>query len=1136
MVFCSFIRCKYYPVHIKFFQSSSSYLHNQSLTRFYRKYTRIYKDHDPHPSRQSNSYLNISAGHYGLYFTIFNRDAEKHSSNSIDIISFDPQLQFMSPTTPSVFTKFHISGLNQHMYNNMSELKSQSKSLRSPSSLVSKRAFSTFVSSNGAQASSPLVTSVEDAHKSEPLEYDDFESFKTTQISKINSLFEEEDYNLIFPIYQSLKRNHMGLGSTELYNKVLSSLLLREFDNSMQLEDIEIRLTNLLTVYQDFLFFANEQMKPDFSTYNIVIGGLLKGSLDSVTYNKSKNLPTILYNQSFIKSQEFALIALELLHSVKDVQQLDLNKIYPLKFEVLNQFPNLVNKELMTLVFNNLLKNTDQFQYYNQLIRLTSKFQSTGVLNSDEDCYNFIFHVYNSYQEMAVGSFTKEQDYIVYESLVTELIKINNLEVATKFLDSILLSFKSSYKAEDKEGISNLLSGYLSEISNHNLTEAYKLMKEFNAVNFIPELSMSLNNELIDKFIGYYYSLETSKNNANYESVCAQQQDVYYNIWDIVNYNLIRQDFQLNHGLISLVVDLNDYDNIYKLTKILLINEELIDLQAFKKLLDYFASGMSYNFNTYYELILKLIEHQAQFYNDYGKINDYFSEVVDYLTISSNEFVVHNLINSPLIEEVFDKSDLVDDKIYGLIKFSKFLLDFFETNEVLEEDLLKILNYQSILINQLEDPDLTYVNLDEDLGNFKTRLSQSFGTNQSLLGQQTKSMIQSCKYLDIEVSDKPVVKVVPTVNLVPLLNINYGLGVKKFIEHFNQGYKFDDQTLFALISKEFLVNHLKRINVNKFVKLYISAGNSDLVETLVNENLDKINIAILKNIESMDDGLFSLYLDKLLMSSNKYLFEVFNSIDYTLDDIQMGKYLQLLMKHEQYQQIVDIFECNDELVNNESNLAVYLNSLLVTKQNDKFNLLVKSRFNSRESLQRLLENHDLKMVVDDYYLLSNFESNLFAPQKFKDVKDLTNQIFNQLSNEKNLRELYQLNSKLINVNQQMVISRLLAKIRDYKLGYDLLFKFCQISNIHKFSVLNLKRIIETLTKFEDVVKLNVIFNKFLHKNMSSYLKFEFFEILITSNKDKVELLKLFKNSFASLNCEINLIKIDKFVIENNISL
>lgn len=1154
MVFCSFIRAKCYPFNMKFFQSSASYMNNQSLTKHLGHYTKRFGD-GPHPSQHSGSYIIIGVGHYGLYYSIYNRETDKQRANGIDILYFNPLINFHIPIFQNTLFNFAYDNVNQGIYNHIHQLKMSSSNVFSSFSMASKRSFSTVSSShqkhsNNVNTIIPKLKELEEEYelKVEATQYDKIDvaqvdDFETRQFSKINQLFREGDYELIYPIYQSLKRNDIAGTSIDFYNKVLKSLIYRNLNSKVELEEIEIKLTNILTVYQDILQHSCESLKPNTETFNLVSIALLDGSLNSIKYNKTANLPVILYNDSFVKSQEFIAIAVELLTSIKDFQTLNLNSIYPKLFPVLNHYPNLINQELLSLIFNNLIKDSNQFNYYNELIKLTEHFSKHGCLVSNKECYDFLFHVYGSYQKTADLSkkFSSSMDFKIYESIIIQLIRTDNFEVATKFLDEILIQFRKNYSMTDKKSISNLISKYLAEVSNIDMEEAYKLMKEFNRVNFVPELSMELSNGMIDRFVQRYYSLEASKqkNESKISKYCEEQQRIYNCLWEIVNYNLVRKDFLVSSSLLSFSIDINDYDNIFKMTKILLLSDQLVDLTVVKKLLSYYSNGLQQNFEVYYDLMINIIEHQSKFYNDYRKLNDYFSEVVDFMIIPNNQSSFQTLINSPMVKEIFNKFDLVNDKIYGLIKLSKYFLSYSQANNLSNDDLCKVLNYESILINQFEDPELVYINLDEDLTNFKNKLCSHFEENYNDLEYGTTHMINTLSFLENSSEKKVNKKIQPIIDLTNLFNVNYHIGVYKFIENFKKDNTFSNGTLKILTDKEFLLNHLSRINLNKFVKMYLSCGDQSIVDTLLAQNIDKISIAILKNSKELPETTFNICLENCLKSSNKYFFNLLNEAigEAPLDTVQVSKYLRILMKYEQYDTVQGIFDTNPDLVYVQSVLVTYLKFLLVTKQTDKFAKVVRDNFNDKDAMKSIMENDQLRSLINDFYFITKSDMRIPKKEKSHDIDQVADLLFSQLGDVSVLKSLFESNRKLININQQLVLGNLLNKITDYKLDYRIIWNFCNVSEITKLSVANFKKLVNIMFNLKDEASLNLLFQKFLNgQKISNYLKFDLFEILISNRQDKIEVLSLFKDCFKKLNNKVNLARIDNYSKQHQICL
>lgn len=1135
-------------MHFQFFQSSASYLNTQALTKYYQHYTRSYKGEGPHPSQHSKRFLSIDTGHFGLYYTLINRDAERHRNKQINIIKFDP-LNLSVPLEVPKFDKFFILGLNQNFSHHISALKSKSK----PSTLICSRNLSSsslFANVSFDKDSATVVDQTE-------IDEDDYDlsKFRTTQIKKIEEFYGSNNLMLIYPVYQSLTRNNLSLPSIDLYNKVLGSIINRDLNNQLNLEDIEIKLTNLLTVYQDLLNIADGNLKPNNDTFNILINGLLDGCLNSILIYQTNNNPAFLHNESYVKGQEFSVITLELILSIRDFQQLPLDIIYPKLFKILNAYPNLVNEGLLKVIFNNLIMNSKDFNYYDQLIQLTNQFQRFDILKSNKACYEFILHIYDNYKQVATkdSKFSLKNDYNLYKSLIIELIKTNNLEISTQFLDTVLLDFKKNYNKDLKPTICKLLSSYLKELSNHDLNQAYTLLTQFNKVSLIPELSMDLYNDMIDKFVRSYYQLESMKTEGNLNQICQDQQQLYYKIWYLIDYNLIRKDFEMNSSVVNLSIDLNDSDSIFKLTKAILINNDLMDLTVFKKLIKYYHKGLEYNFNNYYEVLVNLVSQQGELYKSHGKLNDYFSEVINQLIVSNNQFSFNQLINSLLIKDVFQTFDLVNDKIYGLIQFSKYLIEYTDKNAMSISDLEKVMHYQSLLINEFENPEIVYVNLDEDLTAFKQSLIDSFKTHYSAIEQYSDSMIDTMNYLQLPIPGEMAMVPSPdlTLNLNLLMTVNYNQGMSKFINLFNQGNMFNYDTLFAIINKDFLLNHMKQIDFGKLVNnvVAVDSQNRDLMKLLIKENIDKVSIGILRNYEVQDMELMDLFLKNLQTSNNKYLFELVKNqvtaanLTEHFSSKQMMGYLKILQNHGEFKQVEEILNSTlaPEAYSNEGLLAIYLQNLLLMNQYEKFSEIIRTKFANPESVKKVLKNDNLISLINEYYVVNNYETSFFNKDKSFDRKstlELCSEVFNQMLNPDNLTVLYHQNKKLVNLNQQIIMKYVLTKLNQLKLSFNKISTACSILNIKKLSVDNLKLLIQNLTIMKDANNLSIIFNKLVPSGPSAelgnYIKFNSWEILLNNHKpqEKLELLKMFESSFQQLNDGINLARLERVKATN----
>lgn len=1022
--FMRYTCCPMKDIRLHFFQHTSNlHRYSRSLVKysFVPNHTKTFKFTNG-PQTPNDKRLYGLVGHYGMYYTILQKDADRSLSNHIDVLTFDPYLSLNQQDFQfNKFIKFTISKLKQIIMNDISILRSQSRKLESPSLLL-KRNFSTKV--NFQDFSQEVSENLNEAEQ---------DTFEGSQISLIQSSFNSGQLDVVYPIYQSLVRNNLSLPSVELYNIILRSIIYRDSTHELGVADLENKLTSLLTVYEDLLNVSCQTLKPNDETFNLVINELLEGSLRALRIRDSPNLPQIIYNDAYVKCQEFALIAIDLMVSVKNFQNLQLNTIYHKLFKILNSYPNIVSAAILQLIFNNLIKNSSEFEYYNQLIKLTKFFFSHQLLSSEKQCYDFILHNYQMYQTNDISS----DVFKLYETMVVEFIKTNNFEVATQFLNTILNDFQAN--GGDSQGISGVLSSYLNELADIDLDECLKLANQFNELHYLPELSMSFYNKVIDKL------------------VASNITDKYAKIWTIVNYNIVRKDFKLNMNLLNMAIDANDTDNVFKLTKILLLGDELIEPLLFKKLVNFYGD---------YSVVSNLIEHQAMYYKVHKKLNSYLSDIVNFL-IPNERITVGNdgrlsyIVNSPFIKDCFNLVNLLEDQIYGVTQICKYLMN----QNGSKEENFKAMNLKCLLYNEYESPEIVYVNLDEELTHFKQDLNKDITDNWLNMDLYSSNMLETAKYLDLQSEGKEITKVVPRVDLSLLLNINYYLGYRKFVELFNKGIKFNRETFDSLVDVHFLMgNH----DWNQLIRDMIEVDVS-LIKKILSYKIDNLTILCMKHLteqDLIDEVNYNLLLDTLLSSDNRYLFEMFKKIPYALTENQIVKYLEVMNNFKDFQQVSEILRKYPQMTQEASEIL----------NNDISNRIIKL-FDNSDVLETLSREPELK-----------------ASQQ-KVINDVLTKVI-----------------QLVQFNEPFTFKTIVRLLKALKLSH--------------LSVMNFQKIIELLTMLKQESILNILLNKFIKVfEHGSLLRYDSLQVLIPGRDNKHKVLTTFKQSFQTLNCQINLTKI-----------
>lgn len=992
MVFCNFVKRIHYSEKIQFFQSSYPYLKNKNaLSPFYQFYNSKWFSEDPHPSTTAKNFLGIDTGHYGLYYTIFNHDSDKNKRKQhTHSLKYDyEQLaegDYEQYRLFDNFTKFIILQVNQDIYNNINYLKTVSRDFLSTLSIVRPKFFvnTTRRFSTVAIRSHPQQLDATVYETSEINEEENFESnFLQTQSANIETIYARNDpteLNLIYPLYQSLKRNSLLFTSIQLYNMVLNSIAERNLDNEeLTFEGIESRLTNLLTVYQDILAVSNGKIKPNEETYQVVLGELFRGTLQTIKLGNKSNCPQMEFNQSHMKSQEYAQIGIDLFLSISKMESMNLSTILPLLFTILNVHSNLITRDLFTKVLN-LHKSfeSDSGVYYVGLIGLSVYFSKLHFFQLKEEFYDFIFSVYESYKANSMhyeGLLSYEYD--IYSILIQSLVKSDNFPLATKFLDDILLDYKgslNSFKSPSisKRQVSNLLSVYLNSIigqdySRENLNKGYNLLMKFNEISYIPELSVTLYNNMINQFINQYHVLENEKYELakttpdKIEGVSELQATYYKAMWKLYDYMAIRKDYHASHEidsmflilnekmyncreyLLSLSIDLGDHEKVFQIIKEILLKNHLIqDLNVFKKLNNYLYNGSTNNgFNVYYfELMGSLIENQAVHYeNDSQLLNHYMSEFINYLILQNNEYNVKILLNSAMINKAFSEFDLQSNSIYGVLQVSKFLIQYINSGieKINESTLFKILHFQSSLINEFENTENHYILLDPEIIDFKELLKLNFiDTMKSYMTipnfRISDDIAHACAIYDLElvsvndhVPEKNEVELDYDLNLAFLLNVNYDSGISKFMDLFNAGYKFTYSTWKIVINQDFILNILEknaRISIDEFVNRILQQNfeveeKTELLESVIKINNEKVNIHLLRNLLNnpfvINNQLLVTFMKFMTYNSNQYLSDIVNENFSQLIIINDNKewineYFKYLIKSNNYGQLSKIVE------------------------------------------------------------------------------------------------------------------------------------------------------------------------------------------------------------------------------------
>lgn len=1057
MVFANLIRqAKHSHQHEKilFFQSSQPYLHNNhSLTPFHHFFSRKGTNDDPHPSSSPlRNFLSIDNGHYGLYYAIFNhQDPERkkrcqrpneaileHMINCEILLKFYYPYEYLN-----VSAKFFILKFNQDIYNNINQIRSMTRAFLShlsiPSHNVSfiKIAYQNqFINSaRYLSTSTPAANQITIdkfpqqvkaiKHDEEPVEQPFEATLLNTQLSSILDIYSNhsspEELNLIYPLYQSLKRNNISLPSIDFYNVVLNSIVSRTLDSEASLLAIESKLTNLLTIYQDIL---QSTIKPNYETYNIILSSLLDGA-SSVAHLPKTNLYAL--DALTNKEQEFSTIGFDLFNSISSIEQLNLDQLVSKMLPIMIHNPSLISNGLLTKIVPHLAVSNQSGPYYLDVLLLSKYFAKHNIMTNNE-LYDFITSIYANFKD------TDNDQFTVYTKLVETLVHNNFFSEASKFLDDILVDYKESLASPNKPkqaDISKLISAYISAIIDTNeadLNKGFDLLVKFNKVTYIPELSVELYNNLIVKHAASYVRMEAESP--------AIQKSLYEKIWYLYNYMAIRRDYQatstvelVNGGaqmhcrdvLLSLSIDRGDHERIFQLIKeILLKNHLVLDLNAFKKLLNYLYNGVVFNvngeepFNQYYfGLIWNLLEAQSVHYTSSTDLNNFVSEFISYMmirnaTAETNEYNIKLFLQSPVISKAINKFDLALDNIYGLIVISRTLMGYHGSDMKMYNAILK---FQSKLIQQFEDTENHYIEFNEEIINFKASIKAHFASLMASLQtvERTPEIMESCKICDItapEINESENFEFIYDLNLSYLLNVNYKVGEQKFIDLFRKGYRFNSLTWEIILNYNFLINHLERMNVQDLLtRLWMLDFDEELklnhLQTIINFNSDKVNIQVVKFLDShkmealANEAYFAL-VKSVSDSSNLYLKEMLVKPEFFASCYKLNQtgswipaYLSFMNQQNHFEAVQHLVETFN-LHKSDENVLVHYLTALSKRDQKKFNTVSKEVLKDNAALKRSPEM--IEILVKYYISLGSPKHMAMAINTFGKFEDLSQEI------------------------------------------------------------------------------------------------------------------------------------------------
>ncbi|KAI5969103.1 RPM2 [Candida margitis] len=859
---------------------------------------------------------------------------------------------------------------------------------------LSKRSFTTISQSHFQQLSKTTQTSPSTDAKKGEVDSEDFDHhFLQTQITNITSAFEKQadkqELDIIYPLYQAVKRNDLTLPTVELYNIILKSIIDRPLDGEVNTRAIERKLTNLLTVYQDIIY-AN--LKPNGETYNLVVNAMLDNTIRCTQVPCANYIE---FKENSAKVKEFGQITFELLQSSQKYVQFE--SIFDKVVNLCKLYPRLLSESIVES-FEQMVKQTNcnETSYYLNVLEFCAYLNRSQSYN-EQEAYAIIDETYSK-----IRTLSNVDEFAVYQSMMNALVYNNQLNNASQFLDNILIDYKESLQfatRPSKRQVGDLIATFLKAYAiNTDVVKSVELLKKFHQVPYLPELPISFYNFIIVKL--------------------QEQPDQYDEMWTLYNRIALRKDFQsmstidmmketsglsCRDALLGFAICKGDHESVFQLVKEIMVKEHLIgDHQVLRMVLDYLNNGVINNksqgefFNQYYlGLLHSLLLTQAKHYQTSTNLNDFVSEFVQYLSISvpcelaDNDMAVASvtnynvqlLMNSTLPFKCVQSFDLQTDNLYGLNTIARQVLVYSGKDE---EILIKVADFEAHLINQFEDPANHYIELTEEIVDLKKGLETHFAEIVAGLSNSTLAIDKACQYLEISRGEaNQIAKISFDQDLSYLLTINYHTGAVKFMDLFEQGFTFQPKTWNALLNQNFINEYLPQIDVASMLdRIWMTGCKEDsklfLINRLIAYNDETVNQAVaafvcrenifhtqlLTNLFQSSVGMlkvndFDLDFDfELAYSHNSDVGWIVVYFDY----LKQGKQFEEMKKYcaiiENKSPKVQLLELEAELETNPSGFTTLLKTLPLANHHDDAELV------------ELLIKHDLKSGVEASNILS----------------------------------------------------------------------------------------------------------------------------------------------------------------------
>ncbi|GAV27794.1 hypothetical protein PMKS-001262 [Pichia membranifaciens] len=525
----------------------------------------------------------------------------------------------------------------------------------------------------------------------------------------IDSMMSLGKFNEVLPVFIRMRNNEI-IPSIEIYNKVLKSIQLRETD-----ETLEARLTHLLNTYSDML---SNNLKPNNTTYELIIDNLVKGSIKSYQLSNYKN------------GYEFFKIAFELfLINHKESTSLSNtfknNSIYINLLTCLNYYKvkDVITPQNLFDILNKRIISQNQPEFYIQMIKFSTLFKDL----------HFIENLYNteikSVKSLPAKMSTYTNQDAIHQQLIESYNLCNNFKKSTLLLDTIVNNIPDKESSASQHLIAEYLSIFLRSQSLVDPVMAFKSLYKFNNLKWLPAVSVESLVVLSYSFLRldelqmalkvWDFAVLRSDFDFQNKNLCSGKNSDEYSIY-ICNFH---------NQLVTAILNTGDKNLIMKsVREVLCKNSLILDDALLVNLIRYLNM-----LNVGNELVVKLTLNQGYKRIMRGSsiaagsdrsLNNYLSLLVDFLPLEG----LPAIFNSTFFKRVVEEYRLLNDNIYGILKMFDSVqkqpsaLD--ESSDSDKNTRLKLKYYAKVLDYEFDDADNCYVQIPQEISNFKQHIQQ----------------------------------------------------------------------------------------------------------------------------------------------------------------------------------------------------------------------------------------------------------------------------------------------------------------------------------------------------------------------------------------------------------------------------